>query len=325
MVRAGEGGYLVEEFASKSAVGMGNEYVGDLVDARTREKLRTIVAAVQPNESTPKQINMASQLFRFRNEIQRGDGITSYDPQAREYLVGIVESDYVFDAGLLTDCHHVRRVRWNGRVKRDGLSVTTRNTLGSTLTIFAPGEDVRLEFERALKSSSASSEEPEVQREELEELREDVRARALGLIQDRILSLSPDDAERLVAVLLRAMGFKARVTRKGADRGRDVIASPDGLGLQNPRVIAEVKHRPKTPMGAPEIRGFVGGLRPSDRGVFVSTGGFTQEARYEAERATIPITLVTLEDLTDLLVDNYDQFDTEGRTLVPLVKVYWPT
>jgi hypothetical protein len=46
--------------------------------------------------------------------------------------------------------------------------------------------------------------------------------------------------EILVAAQLRAMSFKARVTPK---RGRDVIASPDGLGFQTPRIIGEVKHR----------------------------------------------------------------------------------
>ena len=64
---------------------------------------------------------------------------------------------------------------------------------------------------------------------------------------------------RLIAALLRAMGFKARVTPKGPDRGRDVIASPDGLGLQQPRIVAEVKHRPRESMGSNPVRSFISG------------------------------------------------------------------
>jgi restriction system protein len=88
--------------------------------------------------------------------------------------------------------------------------------------------------------------------------------------------------EELVAALLRAMGYKARVTPKGPDRGRDVVASPDGLGFQHPRVFAEVKHRPKDSMGAERIRSFLGGLREGDCGLYVSTGGYTKDAHYEA-------------------------------------------
>ncbi|MCH7686543.1 MAG: restriction endonuclease, partial [Planctomycetes bacterium] len=136
--------------------------------------------------------------------------------------------------------------------------------------------------------------------------------------------LSPDEMEHLVAALLRGMGYKARVTPTGPDRGRDVIASPDGLGLQQPRIIAEVKHRPRESIGSQQVRGFLGALRASDCGIFVSTGGFTKEAGYEAERAAVPITLVDLDDLATLVVDNYEGFDTDGRALLPLIRVYWP-
>jgi predicted Mrr-cat superfamily restriction endonuclease len=56
--------------------------------------------------------------------------------------------------------------------------------------------------------------------------------------------------EELVARILRAMGYKAKVSLKGPDRGVDVIASPDGLGLTQPRIKEEVKHRGGS-MGAP--------------------------------------------------------------------------
>lgn len=103
--------------------------------------------------------------------------------------------------------------------------------------------------------------------------------------------------ERLVEDLLRAMGHCARVTPKGPDGRRDVIASPDALGLESPRIVAEVKHR-KGAMGAPTARSFIGGLRVGDRGLYVSTWGFTKEARYEA--------------------------DDGARSVLPLTRIWWP-
>jgi restriction system protein len=130
--------------------------------------------------------------------------------------------------------------------------------------------------------------------------------------------------EHLVAAVLRAIGYRARVTPQGPDRGVDVIASPDGSGLEAPRIKAEVKHRSKTPMGSQDVRSFIGGLREGDRGLYVSTGGFTKDARYEGDRSLTPVTLVTLEDLAVLIVTHYDQFDVDGRTLLPLVRIYMP-
>ena len=84
-----------------------------------------------------------------------------------------------------------------------------------------------------------------------------------------------------------------------------------------------MKHR-KQAIDAERARGFGGGLGTGDRGLYVSTGGFTKEAKYEADRATVPITLLDLDELAALVVEHHERFDTEGRALLPLVRVYWP-
>lgn len=142
-------------------------------------------------------------------------------------------------------------------------------------------------------------------------------------IKDRLLAVDPDDMEQLTAGLLRAMGYHARVTPKGPDGGRDVIASPDALGLEVPRIICEVKHR-KGSMGAPQLRAFIGGLRGGDRGLYVSTGGFTKEARYEADRSNVPVRLLDLDGFARLYADFYDRTDEDARAILPLVRIWWP-
>ena len=77
-------------------------------------------------------------------------------------------------------------------------------------------------------------------------------------------------------------------------------------------------------MGAQAIRSFIGALRPGDRGVYVSSGGFSKEARYEAERSNIPVSLVDIDELASLVVDYYEDFDLDGKALIPLVRIYWP-
>ena len=77
-------------------------------------------------------------------------------------------------------------------------------------------------------------------------------------------------------------------------------------------------------MGAPEIRFFLGALRDNDRVLYVSSGGFTNDARYEAESAKNHVEPLNLDELVDLVIENYENFDNEARVLVRLRSVYWP-
>jgi len=326
MVRAGEGGYLIDEFDKTSHVAIGWREIKSFEEINSLEEMREAVKLACPAMSPGALANSAAMAWKFRGVMKPGDKVLSYDPVAREYLLGTITGDYKYSPGTISDYPHVRAVNWLRRVSRDLLPASSRNTLGSTLTIFQPGVEVLYDLEHAAQTPTNGPgavvlEETE---EEFEVIRRDTLGRAHEFIKDRILKLSPDDMEELTAALLRAMGFRARVKPKGPDRGRDVEASPDGLGLTEPRIKAEVKHR-KGAMGAPEIRSFIGGLREGDRGMYLSTGGFTREARYEAERSSIPLTLVDLDGLAILVVEHYESFDLEGRSLVPLVRVYWPT
>ncbi len=324
MVRA-EGGTLFQRFAS-GVVAVGWYEIGDLSTVTTRDGVRSRYESAFPEHSPGKATNGIGVLFKFRAVLAVGDKVITYDPDARRYLVGDIASDYTYSAAEVGPQYpHVRRVIWAGAVNRDDLSAATRNTLGSTLTLFAIHDDAAAELLAVLQGAVPSAEAPKaVVRDELAILKEDEVAKALELIKDAIVALSDREAEQLVASVLRAMGYRARVTPVGADRGVDVIASPDGLGLEEPRIKAEVKHRPKTAMGAPEIRSFIGGLRQGDRGLYVSIGGFTKEARYEAERSTVPLTLIDLDDLASLVTTHYEDFDVDGRVVLPLIRVYLP-
>ena len=76
--------------------------------------------------------------------------------------------------------------------------------------------------------------------------------------------------------------------------------------------------------GSQQLRSFIGGRHKDDRGLYVSTGGFTKDALYEAERSQVPVTLWTLDSLVRTLVDNYDKTDAETKRMVPLKRLYWP-
>lgn len=328
MIRAGNGGRYVDDFLEADCVGIGWNDIGDLTQYPTFDALRETYIRAYGNSKPGRTANAVAMIRKFRDEIRKGDILITYSQERREYLIGEDQGEYRFrdHDQLVGEFANTRKAKWIGRVSRDQISQAARNTLGSVLTVFSPSPDVVSELLAVLDGKpgvtpTRANQVPE--ENEFELLREDVVSRGHELIKDKIQSLSPDEMEQLTAALLRAMGYKTRVSPKGPDRGVDVLASPDGLGLTQPRIKTEVKHRSGT-MGSNMLRSFIGALRDGDNGLLISTGGFTREARYEAERATIPITLIDIDDLADLIAAHYEHFDLEGQTLLPLVRVYWP-
>jgi restriction system protein len=323
MVRAGEGGQRIDEFA-KGLVTVGWPEAGEIKDASQRD-LRLRLLSVYPHSKPGAVQNTASVLWRFAREVKVGDIVVTSDPAKREYLVGEIASDYRFEPKR-KEHPHVRDVTWQHRVSRDVLGVATRNSLGSTLTLFMIPDDALADLQAAAKSKKTADVPGGLadKKAELEQSNEDAAQEAIELVQDKILELDDKEMQELAAAVLRAMGYRTRVSPQGPDRGVDVLASPDGLGLQEPRIKVEVKHRPGTTMGSQEVRSFLGSLRAGDKGLYLSTGGFTREAKYEAERSNIPVTLIDLSDLAQLVTDHYESFDPKGRALIPLVKIYRP-
>ena len=328
MVRAGEDGYLIEEFDRGCIIAIGWHKIGDLSAVTSEEEIRERYNHEYPDAKPVKARLAVSMICRFRFILEKNQKIVTYDPQKRDYLIGNITSDYYHNTDEISEAisnyAHLRRVDWLGRVSRDVLSVSSRNSLGSSLTLFSVNEEVSAELLSHV-GKPAIPESVEEDDSELDQIKEDTVERAHELIKDRLLRLSPDEMEKLAAAILRAMGYKTRVMPKGRDRGVDVLASRDGLGLEEPRIKVEVKHRSGTSMGSQDIRSFLGGLREGEKALYISTGGFTQEAKYEADRSKIPLTLLELNDLADLIVDHYENFDIEGKRLMPLVKVYFPT
>lgn len=325
MVRAERNGRLFDVFKEQSAVAIGWNDVGDLSSVKTRKAIADLVTEAWPETKTQAVAMAAGQLHRFVNEIQIGDMVVTYDPSRRVYLLGEVSGPYRYDTSLDPEDAQYRPVRWQGEVSRDLLSVESRNSLGSISTLFKIPPEVSAELRKVLASGQAVMPEatPATTDASEDDLFKSMESRAHEFIKDKVSALAWDDMQELVAGLLRSLGYKTRVSEAGPDRGKDIVASPDGFGFESPRIVVEVKHR-KGAMGAPDVRSFLGGRHPQDKGLYVSTGGFTREARYEAERANIPLALMDLDDLVKSLLEQYEKLDLETQQLVPLKRIFVP-
>lgn len=322
MIRAGRGGIYAADWLNRELVGIGWDFGATDIASMSREQIRSGYAIKHPNDSKNKLAAAVGQIYRFAHDMEQGSTVVMYDPATRLYHIGIIAGPCE-PATDIEEATFTRAVKWKQTAQRDALTTSSKNSLGGIQTIFSISDEVVADLKSASKSETSS------QPDETEDDAADDDARAatydngIELIKDRVNQVGWEDMERLVAGLLKAMGYCARVTPKGPDGGRDVVASPDALGLESPRIVAEVKHR-KGAMGAPAVRSFIGGLRAGDRGLYVSTGGFTKETRYEADRATIPIRLLDLDSFVRHYVEVYDKADEETRSILPLTRIWWP-
>lgn len=143
-------------------------------------------------------------------------------------------------------------------------------------------------------------------------------------IQEHLSQMNPYDFQDLVAGLLRGMGYHVSwVSPPGADKGVDVIAHQDPLGVQGGRIKVQVKRRTDK-INVAEIRSFMALLGEDDIGIFVTIVGFTSDAETEARgQEKRRLMLLDSRRLFDLWVEHYKEIPETQRRLFPLRPVYF--
>lgn len=127
-------------------------------------------------------------------------------------------------------------------------------------------------------------------------------------IVDTVKSCSPYFFEKLVVDLLVKMGYggtleeAGQVIGRSGDGGIDGIINEDRLGLD---VIYIQAKRWEGIVGRPEIQKFAGALqgRRAKKGVFITTSGFTNEAKEFVSLIESKIVLIDGKELAELMID----------------------
>ena len=118
----------------------------------------------------------------------------------------------------------------------------------------------------------------------------------------RLLEMSPGAFERLAQELLRSSGFEAvKVIGGSGDGGIDGTALYRFSLISVPVYFQCKRH--KGTIGAPVVRDFRGAMAGrSDRGLIITTGSFTPDAKREATRdGATPLDLIDGDNLCELL------------------------
>lgn len=136
---------------------------------------------------------------------------------------------------------------------------------------------------------------------------------------DHLAKVDPYRFEQVVVDLLFAMGYggsreeAARVTKRTGDEGIDGVINEDRLGLD---VIYVQAKRWQNVVGRKEIQSFVGALagQQANKGVFITTSGFTQNAVQFAKGIVQKVILIDGDRLADLMIE-HDVGVSKTRTI----------
>ena len=141
-------------------------------------------------------------------------------------------------------------------------------------------------------------------------------------IRKFISSKTPYEFQDMVAALLRAMGYYTPfIAPKGKDGGIDIIAYVDPLGAQTPRIKVQVKHKPETAVGAPDIRSLLGVLRAGDIALFVTSGTFSADAKNTGTSSREFIRLIDGDEFIEMWQEYYDKMTDDDKNLLPLKRI----
>lgn len=146
--------------------------------------------------------------------------------------------------------------------------------------------------------------------EALERAYDNLRDQLAEELLDRLKRASPSFFERIVIELLVKMGYggsradAGKAIGRSGDGGIDGIIKEDRLGLDV--VYVQAKRWDSNAVGRPDVMQFAGALQAqkANKGIFITTSRFTDDARGYVAQIGSKIVLVDGEQLAQLLIDN---------------------
>ena len=147
-------------------------------------------------------------------------------------------------------------------------------------------------------------------KEILEDAYAEIRSNLAMEILQKVKKCTPEFFESIVVDLLLKMGYGGSRSDAGkaigqtGDGGIDGIINEDRLGLDS--IYIQAKRWDDTVVGQPEIQKFVGAMagRQGDKGVFITTSTFSQNARKFASTVFgVKIRLIDGNELAQYMID----------------------
>ena len=320
-IHAGRTGDADSLFLKHDVVALGWTKMGDLGQlAPDREAFKEAVASAYPEKKPNAIPNNAGQLYRFVHEMKPGDLVAYSSKRDRQIHIGRVEGPYTYASKPEAGYPHHRVVKWSKSVPRTQFTQGALHEIGSAMSFFQI-KNYADEFRAALEGKAAPP--PVAQDESVAVVAEEIEETTRDYILKRLAQeLKGHPFADFVAHLLGTMGYRTRVSPEGPDGGIDIVAHKDELGFEPPIIKVQVKSTEGS-IGDPIVSALYGKVAANEHGLLVTLGTFTTQAKSFAKSKS-NLRLIDGDELVDLMLQHYEQFDSRYKGLLPLKRVYVP-
>jgi len=295
--------------------------MGDLskIDA-SREAFKELYMQVYPDAKKGSVANAAGMLYRFAHEVQIGDYVVYPSKIDRMINLGTVEGEYTYDADAVEYVQQ-HKVKWLKHLPRTAFSQGALYEVGSAMSFFAVknyADEYLVALDKNFKKTAlpTDSDEDESVGATAEEIVESTKD---FIMKELSKNLKGYDLEEFVADLLKAMGYRTKVSPHGGDSGIDIVAYKDELP---PRIMVQVKSQDED-IKETTIQSLKGAMREGDYGLFVSLSNYTKNAKKYLDNTPI-IRAINGTELVDLILKYYEDLSEKYRKMIPLKRVYIP-
>ncbi len=306
-------------FLKENVIAIGWHEMGDLskIEAN-RDAFKEKYTATYSDAKKESIAIGAGMLYRFCYEAQIGDYVVFPSKINREVNIGVVEGAYVYDPSQ-PDYVQTRKVKWLKHLPRTAFSQGALYEIGSAMSFFTVknyADEFMSALDKDFKKNYSSDSEDDSVGATAEDIIENT---ADFILKELSRKLKGYDLENFVADLLRAMGYRTKVSPQGGDSGIDITAYKDELP---PRILVQVKSK-NGDINETTIQSLKGAMREGDYGLFVTLSNYTKNAQKYLESTPI-IRGINGTELVDLILKYYEDLSEKYRKMIPLKKVYIP-
>lgn len=310
-------------FLKKNTLGIGWAEMGDLTKiGPTRDTFKAHYAECFPEDKPSQVPGRAGQLYRFLHEMKEGDFVVYPSKTDHMVNIGVVDGPYVYNEaykGTQLGYAQQRSVRWLKHLPRTDFTQGALYEIGSALTLFMV-KNYADEFLSALdpgfKPSSSGGEEDETVAATAADIKQATVDFIIKMLSRDLKGYSLED---YVADLLQAMGYRTTVSKKGGDRGIDIVAYKDELP---PRILVQVKSTDGN-VDERTIQSLKGAMHEGDYGLFVTLSSYTRNAKKYLDNTPI-IRGIDGQALAELVLKYYGLMSEKYQKVIPLEMVYIP-
>lgn len=270
------------------------------------------------------------QLNQLKNSIKPGDLTITPLKTTGNVAIGRVIGGYFHADGK----HPARKVEWIKRdVPRDAIKQDLLYSMGATQTVCEISRNEAVaRIEALLKTGrdpgagtrpnvpQSTSDEPADSADEVVDLVIAARDQIVAKIGSSFVG---HGFTELIAAILRAQGYQAKVSPPGSDRGIDIVAGQGPLGFDGPQLVVQVKSGGIV-VDQPTLQGLLGarGDTGAQFGLLVSWSGFTGPVRQRVNELYFKIRLWGQDEILDALFSVYDRLPEEIRSELPLRRIW---